>query len=99
MRSYCGHPSVLTRDHPPAASVVRDLQHDLKSLGYHGGDLTGLWGAFLDKAVAALRWDLTHPDDAPAIAAFNANRAVAAAPAAGARAAEPASRRYDRHAR
>jgi hypothetical protein len=59
-------------------------------LGYHGGDLTGLWGAFLDRAVAALRWDLTHPRDTPAIAAFNENDAVAAAPATGLCAVEPA---------
>jgi hypothetical protein len=80
---------VLSRAHPPAADVVRDLQHDLKALGYHGGELTGLWGAFLDKALAALRWDLTHPHDTPAIAAFNESNAVVAAPAAGVSALEP----------
>jgi hypothetical protein len=90
MRSYCGHPAALKRAASPSPDVVRDLQKDLKSLGYHGGEISGAWGSWLDKAIAALRFDLTHPAAAPALAAHNVGGAVLAAPATGATALEPA---------
>ena len=90
VRSYCGHSFVLVRTESIPASVISDLQHDLRALGYHKGDVSGVWGAVLDAAVCAIRYDLTGHDTSGGVASYNAHGAVVVAPPTGASGVEPA---------
>ena len=90
MRSYCGYAGALGRGTHVAANVVSDLQRDLRALGYHDGEISGVWGPGLDAAVRAVRYDLVHGGATSVVGAYNAGGAVTAAPATGPAEIEPA---------
>ena len=90
MPAYLASNATFWRGGSPAPDAVRDLQHDLRALGYHRGGITGVWGDGLDAAVKSLRWDLVFSDGPSAIRAHNANGAVTGDPAEGPASVEPA---------
>jgi hypothetical protein len=69
--------------------AARQLQHDLRALGYLHHGIDGSWGNGVDAAIRAIRIDLCNPAFAPLIAAANSAGKVVAAPGTGTAALEP----------
>ena len=90
MRSYCGYSGALGWGTNVPANVVSDLQRDLRALGYHNGEISGVWGGGLEAAVRAVRYDLVHGGAISTVGSYNVAGTVIASPATGAAEIEPA---------
>lgn len=88
--SYRTITQTVARGGPLATAAVRELQRDLRALGYLHHGIDGTWGKGLDAALRAIRIDLCEPAFAPAIHAANHAGRVIPSPPDGTAALEPA---------
>src|ERR1700730_15870698 len=59
--SYAAPGLTLSISQTPS-QAVRDLQHDLRALGYHRSTIDGVFGPGTTKAISALQFDLLYND-------------------------------------